>query len=325
MNDSFLQLISIASSIIILTYLFFKSLKLSNKKSLPQPQGKLPILGHLHLLLGSKPTHLIFSEMADKYGPIFTIKLGSKQTIIINNGNAAKECLTSDNDKIFAGRPKSLAGEILGYDHAMFGLSPDGPYWRKYRKLAVLQFLGNGRHHLLERVRECELDASLNDLFQFCLNNKKNCLKEMKEWFGNLALNMIVHILFGKRYSYDDKESAKAFNIMKEFMEIFGIFMISDSLPFLRRFDFGGQINYMKKLAKEIDDLLQFWLEEHKNKKKLDHGLKVQEQDFMDLMISALETAIVDDPSGPDADTINLATCLVSYFFHVPIINLPCG
>ncbi|KAL6128207.1 hypothetical protein ACLB2K_071563 [Fragaria x ananassa] len=45
--------------------------------------------------------------MADKYGPLFTIKLGVHRALVESNWDVAKECLTT-NDKAFANRPKSL-------------------------------------------------------------------------------------------------------------------------------------------------------------------------------------------------------------------------
>ena len=41
-------------------------------------------------------------------------------------------------DKAFATQPRSLAGKLMGYDHAMFGFSPCRAYWRDVRKLASI-------------------------------------------------------------------------------------------------------------------------------------------------------------------------------------------
>ncbi|KAF3670206.1 putative cytochrome 82A3-like [Capsicum annuum] len=81
------------------------------------------IIGHLHLLNGSQMPHKIFGHMADKYGPIFRLKLGVNQVVIVSDHIIARECFTT-NDMAFANRPKSIASEILGYNYAMFGLGP---------------------------------------------------------------------------------------------------------------------------------------------------------------------------------------------------------
>lgn len=45
----------------------------------PEARGALPLIGHLHLLGGPEPTHRVLGTMADKYGPIFAIKMGVNQ------------------------------------------------------------------------------------------------------------------------------------------------------------------------------------------------------------------------------------------------------
>ncbi|KAL6128219.1 hypothetical protein ACLB2K_071575 [Fragaria x ananassa] len=60
----------------------------------PEAAGAWPILGHLPLLGGPQPPHIILANMADKYGPLFTIKLGVHRALIVSNWDVAKECLT---------------------------------------------------------------------------------------------------------------------------------------------------------------------------------------------------------------------------------------
>ncbi|KAK6256673.1 hypothetical protein QUC31_000132 [Theobroma cacao] len=66
----------------------------------------------------------------------------------------------------------------------------------------------------------------------------------------------------------------------------------------------------MKKTAKELDHILEEWLEEHKQKRN--SGNAESEHDFMGMMLSLLNDA-AELPSY-DADTINKATCLVSSY-----------
>ncbi|KAM7485739.1 hypothetical protein LguiA_001748 [Lonicera macranthoides] len=106
----------------------------------PQAGSAWPVIGHLHLLGGPQVPHKTLASMADKYGPIFTFKLGIHQVLVVSDSNLAKECLTT-NDKAFANRPKSVAVELMGYNYAMFGLGPYGPYWRQVRKTVVNDLL----------------------------------------------------------------------------------------------------------------------------------------------------------------------------------------
>ena len=62
------------------------------------PLSARPIIGHFHLLVASKNLpHLIFGTMADKYGPVFSIRLGFKRAVVVSGREMAKECFTTDD------------------------------------------------------------------------------------------------------------------------------------------------------------------------------------------------------------------------------------
>ncbi|MFQ6642111.1 hypothetical protein Gotur_017320, partial [Gossypium turneri] len=75
--------------------------------------------------------------MADKYGRIFSIKLGVHRALVVNNWEIAKEFLTI-NDKVFATRSNLACTELMGYNRAMIDFAPYGHYWRQMRKLYQL-------------------------------------------------------------------------------------------------------------------------------------------------------------------------------------------
>ncbi|TKY50307.1 Cytochrome P450 82A4 [Spatholobus suberectus] len=93
---------------------------------------------------------------------------------------------------------------------------------------------------------------------------------------------------------------------MKEFMRLFGVFTVGDAVPYLRWFDFGGHEKAMKETAKEFDQILGEWLQEHRQNRALDENVDGV-QDFMDVMISLLDGKTID---GIDADTVIKATVL---------------
>ena len=123
---------SIASIFAFFLFLFFLSYLWisrrvqksdSRRKVPPEATSAWPLIGHLHLLGGSQPPHITLGNMADKYGPIFTIYLGVHRMLVVTNWEIAKECFTT-NDKAFANCPKALAGKLLGNNYSMFGFSP---------------------------------------------------------------------------------------------------------------------------------------------------------------------------------------------------------
>ncbi|XP_015872954.3 LOW QUALITY PROTEIN: cytochrome P450 CYP82D47 [Ziziphus jujuba] len=288
----------------------------NTKKAPPEAAGAWPLLGHLPVLGSQKPAHMTLGNMADKYGPVFTIKLGVHRALIVSSWEIARECFTT-NDKAFANRPKYLAAELMGYNLAMFGFSP---YWRQVRKIATLELLSNHRLEMLKNVRESEVRASIDEIYELWKKKKEESnsgkvLVEMRRWFGDTTLNVILRMVVGKRFAgattqAEKEESERCSKAIREFFKLGGEFVISDALPFLRRWDLGGQQKAMKETAKELDGVLEIWLEQHKQKKI--SGEVAGENDFMDMMLSVLDddNAEEQSPSSYGVDTINKATCL---------------
>ncbi|CAJ1973348.1 unnamed protein product [Sphenostylis stenocarpa] len=274
----------------------------------PEASGAWPFIGHLHLLGRAKAPHITLGNMADKYGPIFTLRLGLHKTLIVSNWEMAKQCFTV-NDKAFANRPKALVLEVMGYNFAMFGFSPYGSYWRRIRKIILQELLSTQRVDMLKHVMESEVKAAVRESYHFWLKNKNNgsdkATTEMKRWFGDITLNIVFRTIIGKRFvGDDDSENERIRKTLRNFVHVAGSFAVSDALPYLRWLDLDGAEKKMKKAAKELDALAQAWLEQHKRHRNHDSG----NQDFMDVLLGLVEEG--EEFEGRDADTTIKATCL---------------
>ncbi|ESW23143.1 hypothetical protein PHAVU_004G022000 [Phaseolus vulgaris] len=298
-------------SLILFCLFFYNPFNFFHTKEAPTVAGAWPILGHLPLLSGSKRPHRTLGALADKYGPIFTIQLGAKRALVINNWETAKECFTT-NDMAVSSRPKLIAIELMGYN-AMFGFVPYGPYWRELRKIVTLEILTTRRVEQLQHVRVSELQNSIKELHNVWCSQKREsgyALVELKQWFSDLSFNMVLRMVVGKRYfggeNLQDEKTKRCVKAVEEFMRLLGVFTVGDAVPWLRWFDFGGHEKAMKETAKELDSIIGEELEEHRKRKGL--GEKVDEaQDFMDVMISLLDGTTID---GIDADTMIKSTLL---------------
>ncbi|RVW50418.1 Cytochrome P450 CYP82D47 [Vitis vinifera] len=120
------------------------------------------------------------------------------------------------------------------------------------------------------------------ELYELWINKRSDSntvLVEMKDWFGDLSLNMVLRMLSGGRDSSSKEERMRCHKLA------------------------------MKKTAKDLDHLLESWLQQHKLKRSSEQA--DGNQDFMDVMLSMLDDmATNEDLKGFDADTINKATCL---------------
>ncbi|PIA56147.1 hypothetical protein AQUCO_00700476v1 [Aquilegia coerulea] len=278
----------------------------------PEASGAWPIIGHLRLLGGSELPHKTLGALADKYGPVFMIRIGVHPALVVSSWEVAKECYTT-NDKTFASRPNSTAAEILGYNYVMFGFAPYGPYWRELRKIMMSELFSTRRLGLLKHVPDSEIKTSIKELYMLCVNHNKTngpVSIEMKHWFGDLSLNVILRMIVGKRYfgaasDDDESEARRCHKAMRDFMKISGVFIIDDAIPYLRWLDLQGYKKKMNNISKELDCLFQGWLEEKQGKRL--SGEAKDEQDFMDVLMSKLEHTKI---SEYDNDTIIKAACL---------------
>ncbi|KAL6575048.1 hypothetical protein OROMI_012333 [Orobanche minor] len=290
----------------ILTLLLVSSkFKSSKIRSPPLAGGSWPIIGHLHLLGGLQPPHVTLGNLADQYGPIFTIKLGQYKAIILSRWDLAKECFTT-HDLHLLSRPESLVADLMSYDFAMFGFSPYGPYWREIRKLIAIKLLSTGRLELLKTARVSEVEMSSKELYDASLSSSKPV--DMKEWFGNLTLNIVLRMIAGKRLEVaEGNEASKVKRVMREFFHFVGLFLPADNIPILKNWDFGGYQKKMKEISAEMDKLIGEWLKEHRQSVKV----SADDHDFIDVMI---EAEIIDPTYDPD--TIIKSTCITRKTLH---------
>ncbi|KAL6215942.1 hypothetical protein ACLB2K_015368 [Fragaria x ananassa] len=324
MDLSFQLITLIAVFLASLIYLVIALLRGSKHLQAPEPKGAWPIIGHLHLLGGGDQLlYRTLGAMADKYGPAFNIRLGSRRAFVVSSWEVAKDCFTT-NDKALASRPTTVAAKHMGYNYAVFGFAPYSPFWREMRKIATLELLSNRRLEMLKHVRSSEVDMGIRELHGLWVE-KGSCtpvLVEMKYWSEELTLNVVVRMVGGKRYfgtsaaECDEEEARLCQKAISQFFHLIGIFVVSDALPYLWWLDLQGHEKAMKKTAKDLDQILGGWLEEHRRRRlKSNNGdhLKAKcaegEEDFIDVMLSLQEQGQLSNFQH-DSDTSIKSTCL---------------
>ncbi|XP_071714099.1 LOW QUALITY PROTEIN: xanthotoxin 5-hydroxylase CYP82C4-like [Rutidosis leptorrhynchoides] len=297
--------------IFILTYTYYKIRNKNNTKKVvnlkpPVPSGSLPFIGHLHFLRGQAPLARILGKIADDYGPIYSLRLGSRQALVVSSWQMVKECFTT-NDKNFATRPYSAVSRHMVYDNTGFALAPYGPYWREMRKLVSSELFTSQRVEKFCHIRNSEVNDSIVDLFKLQSGGRAPVLN-MSKWFENITFNIIIRVLAGKRFSEEGyNEDVHVKEAITEGLYISGAFVVSDFFPFLERIDIGGYVKAMKQVAKQVDGVIGKWLDEHIEKRK--ECDTDEEGDFMDVMLSTLpEDAKM---SGQGRETIIKSTTLV--------------
>nr|AMO65334.1 cytochrome P450 CYP71D489 [Scoparia dulcis] len=253
------------SSIFLLSSLIFVILflKLTTGKStslvkLPPGPRKLPLIGHLHLLVSSDPAHHVFKDLALKYGPdLMHLKLGEVSTIIVSSSEMAKE-LFRTHDITFAYRPSSFSAETFSYNFTDIGLAPYGEYWRQVRKLCTLELLSTNRVQSFRPIRE-------EEFYNLCrwIASKEGSLINLSEKVNLTTYDIIMRTSLGKKTG----EAAAFISIMKETNELSFGFHIVDLYPSIKLFRWtSGLGRKIEAIHQKSDRILENIISNHKAK-----------------------------------------------------------
>ncbi|XP_060174106.1 nicotine N-demethylase CYP82E3-like [Lycium barbarum] len=273
----------------------------------PEIPGGWPVIGHLLQFSGKGNMTLSkkLGFLADKYGPVFSFRLGLPRIVVVSSYDAVRDCLNT-NDKVLSDRPPSLAGEYIGYNNAMLFLATYGNYWRKVRKIVIREVLSNSRLEKMKNVRVSEVQMSIKELYSLFSVTRDNLHSvttgdsfpvkvNLTKWLEKLTLSLIFKLVAGKNYrslekgGNEEEEIERFKKALKDFVYIAMELDLWDAfpIPLFKWIDLQGHVKFMKRAFKDIDCVLQKWLDEHvKKREEADDVVAGNEKDFIDVLIS---------------------------------------
>ncbi|NXX56674.1 CP2K6 protein, partial [Scopus umbretta] len=184
------------------------------RENFPPGPRSLPIIGNLHIMDLKRP-YLTMIELSKTYGPVFSIQMGLRKMVVLTGYNTVKEALVNQADA-FAGRPKIRIIEDIGKGKGV--IFSDGENWKVMRRftLTTLRDFGMGKKAIEDRVvEECGCLADT-------IKAQKGKPLEMTLLMNAAIGNVIVSILLGKRYDYEDPTFKRLLSLVNENLRIFG-------------------------------------------------------------------------------------------------------
>ena len=249
--------------LVFFTVLLFAKLVQIWRRKAALPPGPIgwPIVGHLPML-GTHP-HLYFMKLWRKYGPFVYIRMGSRDTVIVNGYKACQDVfLDNMNGNIFADRPDFESFNVLQPPHYVpnFGLAPYTESWRRRKKIITAAFkiitTKQTIHDLIWR--------KASDLADTLVNQKIST--DPSIYVKNAIANVLLPLVFGKE---EDFTANPAFNEMIEASEYFIEFQkaggnLGDLLPWVSYIyqsnDFKKYISFEQRMA----NICKHQFDEHK-------------------------------------------------------------
>ncbi|XP_039139612.1 cytochrome P450 81Q32-like [Dioscorea cayenensis subsp. rotundata] len=317
---------TIALGIIIVWRLFHRVKKEEahqrRQRAPPSIPWSLPILGHLHLM--RHPVHQRLAGYASSYGPILSLRFGSRPTLIVSSAAIAEECLVA-KDTAFANRPLLTASEVFGYDYTAVDSASYGPHWRSLRRIMAHEVLSQARVTSFAGVRG---DGVKGFLGKLCRDSGR---VTMRVYLSELTFSLMVRIVMGKRYVNGGGEEGREFRrIVEEVFLLSGKLCMDDFLPWWVAKLFGGGLKErIVKLGKEMDELLQNLVDERRRQRKeveetavIDVLLALQEKDpgfYSDVIIKGILLTLVS--AGTDTVTGTLEWAMALLLNHPKVLN----
>ncbi|XP_039251340.2 cytochrome P450 2J6-like [Styela clava] len=300
------MLIGIFSLLLFVLTLYYLQIWWKDKQLPPGPIG-LPLVGYLPFL-GRNPA-LTYWKLSQKYGPVFSIRIGSNTMVILNSKEAIIQAF-SKQARLTADRPYNPVLLEMSRDKSISMTS--GQRWKTGRTLAM-KFFKNFNKQMIEQIITEESEYLCNAL-------RETGSKPMKDHtlFAKVVINVTCSMLIGTRFSYDDQGLGRLLSYTSQLSDeydgdILGILLIA---PFVRHLPFFKQ-SYKKLLQgvviieAEMDkiikehrqsydknysrDYVDFILKELKSSSTLNDKDLIEDQDnyiqtAFDLIVAATDT-----------------------------------
>ncbi|CAM5128036.1 unnamed protein product [Eretmochelys imbricata] len=274
--------------------------KVSGNGKLPPGPVAFPIIGNtLQLNMRNLPQSI--HELSAKYGPVFTICLGSQRVVVLYGQEAVKEALIDQGDE-FSGRGKlALADKLAKGAGIIFS---NGERWKQLRRFALttLRNFGMGKKSIEERIQEeaCFLVERL----------KKTHERPFDPTIPltHAVSNIICSVVFGNRFDYEDQKFLALINLTQENNELFRSFLgqLYNFFPTLMDYIPGPH----QKLVKNSEEFKRFVLERVKmHEESLDLSCP---RDFIDAFLIKMEQEQQNGQS--EFNTENLVRSTVDLF-----------
>ncbi|XP_021010625.2 cytochrome P450 2C29 [Mus caroli] len=258
--------------VLTLSCLFLLSLwrQSSGRGKLPPGPTPLPIIGNF-LQIDVKNISQSFTNFSKAYGPVFTLYLGSKPTVILHGYEAVKEAMI-DHGEEFAGRGSfPVVEKIIKGFGVVFS---NGNRWKEMRRftLTTLRNLGMGKRNIEDRVQE-EAQCLVEEL-----RKTKGSPCDPTFILSCAPCNVICSIIFQNRFDYKDKEFLILMDKVNENVKILSSpwLQVCNSFPSLIDYCPGSH----HKIVKNFNYLNSYFLEKiNEHKESLD---VTNPRDFID-------------------------------------------
>ncbi|XBI20326.1 hypothetical protein VPH35_061641 [Triticum aestivum] len=266
-----------------------------SRRNLPPGPPSWPLIGNL-LDLGALP-HRSLARLAERHGPLMTLRLGALTTVIASTADTARDVLQR-HDAAFSARSVPDAVRACAYDSLSMGwLPPSSPHWRALRKLCSGELFAPHRldaHQSIRREKVQQLVSHVDRL------SREGAPVDISLVVFTTALNLLSCTIFSADIAdLDDIGGSGQFMaVISESLQVAGQPNLSDFFPALAPLD---PQRLRKRLAvgfKRLHAILDEQIERRMRERTAGEPPK---NDFMDVL---LDYRGLEDGRGLDREML---------------------
>ncbi|XP_028666622.1 cytochrome P450 2J6-like [Erpetoichthys calabaricus] len=265
----------------------------------PSPPG-VPFFGNVFHVDPKEP-HIYMKKLAQKYGNVFSLRLGRSRIVVVNGYKMAKEALVNQADAIL-GRSEDPVFKRI---NKLYGVVLSSGYrWKQNRRfmLTTLRNFGVGKSSLEFRITE-EFKH-----FQQAIQEEQGRPFDPHFLMNNAVSNIICSIVFGRRFEYSDQRFQELLHLIFEALYLEGTIWaeLYNAFPTIMKV-LPGRHHVMFADYDKVVEFLRTEIEEHK--KHLDPAAP---RDFIDCYLEEIEKRKEDVKAEFHEE--NLSYCLLDLF-----------
>ncbi|XP_027352826.1 cytochrome P450 83B1-like [Abrus precatorius] len=263
MDQNMLSLVLLTCPLLLLFFLW--KCRTTKKSTFPPGPRGLPFIGNLYQLDVSSLCVKLY-ELSKEYGPIFSLQLGSRPTLVVSSPKLAKEVMKT-HDLEFCGRPSLISQMKFSYNGLDIVFSPYRDYWRHTKKISIIHFLSLKRVLMFSSIRKYEVTQLIKKISAHASCSK---VTNMHELLTCLTSNIVCRTTLGRRYEEQGIERSMFHGLLKEAQELAVSFFYTDYIPLLGGMvdKLTGLMGRLEKMFKVFDEFYQNAIDEHLDPKR---------------------------------------------------------
>ncbi|XP_039264907.2 cytochrome P450 1B1-like [Styela clava] len=264
--------------LIILYYIYIRNIRKNAKKRRGSVQEakrldgpfSWPIVGNASQISDG---HITFCRWAEKYGPVYRIKLGTHFTLVLNSLSAIKQAINQHRD-IYSGRPIFKSNEVVSFGRGVaFNDRTTMPDWHKRKGFMVKKL----HLYVVSSETKQKLEQNATKMILYLGTTVEQQAKKSVSGYIDPADivktsigNFMCLVCFGRSYPVTDEVFLRLLSNNKEFGEVAGMGNRIDTMPCLKI------MPKYRKAAKEFETLskrIRNWVYE-----RFDENLAIHER-----------------------------------------------